>query len=74
MCCLSMQDEEGEEISDLRCDHLFHKVCLDRWFQYKRSTSPVTGIVGGCAKPWPYACSKQQIIFGASMCQSHIDC
>ena len=33
--------EEGEEISDLRCDHLFHKVCLDRWVQYKRSTCPL---------------------------------
>ncbi|GAB4828947.1 hypothetical protein Ancab_018608 [Ancistrocladus abbreviatus] len=23
--------EVGEEIRELRCDHLFHKVCLDRW-------------------------------------------
>ena len=30
--------EEGEEI---RCDHLFHRICLDRWLQYKHTTCPL---------------------------------
>lgn len=23
--------KEGEEIRELRCDHIFHRVCLDQW-------------------------------------------
>uniref|UniRef100_A0A6N2MW72 RING-type domain-containing protein n=1 Tax=Salix viminalis TaxID=40686 RepID=A0A6N2MW72_SALVM len=33
--------EEGEEITALRCDHLFHKVCLDRWLGFRRATCPL---------------------------------
>ncbi|KAK6921827.1 Zinc finger, RING-type [Dillenia turbinata] len=35
--------EEEEEIRELRCKHLFHKVCLDRWAfsSYRRSTCPL---------------------------------
>lgn len=33
--------EEGEEIRELRCDHLFHKVCLDRWMGCGRKTCPL---------------------------------
>ena len=33
--------EEGEEIKQLRCDHLFHRVCLDRWLGYRRVTCPL---------------------------------
>ncbi|CAI0552693.1 unnamed protein product [Linum tenue] len=25
--------KQGEEVSKLRCSHLFHRPCLDRWFQ-----------------------------------------
>ncbi|XWS27528.1 hypothetical protein CRYUN_Cryun26dG0122900 [Craigia yunnanensis] len=32
---------EDEEIRELRCDHLFHKVCLDRWVGYWHSTCPI---------------------------------
>ncbi|XVE63205.1 hypothetical protein DITRI_Ditri07aG0000900 [Diplodiscus trichospermus] len=32
---------EDEEIRELRCDHLFHKVCLDRWIGYRHSTCPI---------------------------------
>ncbi|XP_075662969.1 E3 ubiquitin-protein ligase RHA2B-like [Castanea sativa] len=32
---------EGEEIRQLRCDHLFHRVCLDRWLGYRRLTCPM---------------------------------
>ncbi|KAK7857145.1 e3 ubiquitin-protein ligase rha2b [Quercus suber] len=38
--CLS-KIGEGEEIRQLRCDHLFHRVCLDRWLGYKRLTCPL---------------------------------
>ncbi|KAJ0096197.1 hypothetical protein Patl1_16567 [Pistacia atlantica] len=33
--------EGGEEIRELRCDHRFHKVCLDRWVGYKHVTCPL---------------------------------
>ncbi|KAJ1292506.1 hypothetical protein BS78_02G396600 [Paspalum vaginatum] len=28
--------EEGEEIRELRCRHLFHRACLDRWLLARR--------------------------------------
>ncbi|KAJ4848222.1 hypothetical protein Tsubulata_014394 [Turnera subulata] len=33
--------EEGEEIRELRCNHIFHRVCLDRWIEYRHSTCPL---------------------------------
>ncbi|KAK4376524.1 hypothetical protein RND71_002820 [Anisodus tanguticus] len=33
--------EEGEEVRELRCDHLFHRVCLDRWLGTGRMTCPL---------------------------------
>ncbi|CAK7326473.1 unnamed protein product [Dovyalis caffra] len=33
--------EEGEEIRELRCDHLFHRACLDRWAGFGRATCPL---------------------------------
>nr|XP_009778641.1 PREDICTED: probable E3 ubiquitin-protein ligase RHA2B [Nicotiana sylvestris] len=33
--------EEGEEVRELRCNHLFHRVCLDRWLGYGRMTCPL---------------------------------
>ncbi|KAK4715324.1 hypothetical protein R3W88_013662 [Solanum pinnatisectum] len=33
--------EEGEEVRELRCDHLFHRVCLDRWLGMGRMTCPL---------------------------------
>ncbi|KAF8399206.1 hypothetical protein HHK36_015071 [Tetracentron sinense] len=33
--------EEGEEIRELRCDHFFHRVCLDRWLGYPNATCPI---------------------------------
>ncbi|KAF3432278.1 hypothetical protein FNV43_RR27017 [Rhamnella rubrinervis] len=34
--------EEGEEIGVLRCSHLFHKVCLDKWaVEFNRTTCPL---------------------------------
>nr|XP_009775194.1 PREDICTED: RING-H2 zinc finger protein RHA1a-like [Nicotiana sylvestris] len=29
--------EEGEEVRELRCDHVFHRVCLDRWMNCGRN-------------------------------------
>lgn len=37
--CLSRFDEE-EEVSEVaRCQHVFHKGCLERWFQNDRSNT-----------------------------------
>nr|GLL32092.1 E3 ubiquitin-protein ligase RHA2B-like [Ipomoea trifida] len=33
--------EEGDEIRELNCHHLFHRVCLDRWVGYGRVTCPL---------------------------------
>ncbi|KAK4720437.1 hypothetical protein R3W88_010670 [Solanum pinnatisectum] len=33
--------EDGEEVRELKCEHLFHKVCLDRWMGYGRKTCPL---------------------------------
>ncbi|CAA3015735.1 E3 ubiquitin- ligase RHA2B-like [Olea europaea subsp. europaea] len=33
--------EVGDEIRELRCDHLFHRVCLDRWLGYGHMTCPL---------------------------------
>ncbi|XP_065012901.1 probable E3 ubiquitin-protein ligase RHA1A [Musa acuminata AAA Group] len=33
--------EEGEEIRELRCRHLFHRSCLDRWLVRRRATCPL---------------------------------
>ncbi|KAJ7954020.1 RING-H2 zinc finger protein RHA2b [Quillaja saponaria] len=32
---------EGEEVKELRCSHLFHRACLDRWVDYKHATCPL---------------------------------
>ncbi|KAL3501605.1 hypothetical protein ACH5RR_036054 [Cinchona calisaya] len=32
---------EREETKELRCNHIFHKVCLDRWFGYGQVTCPL---------------------------------
>ncbi|XP_059644930.1 E3 ubiquitin-protein ligase RHA2B-like [Cornus florida] len=33
--------EEGDEIRELRCEHLFHRVCLDRWVGSRHITCPL---------------------------------
>ncbi|KAM5567575.1 hypothetical protein ABKV19_015579 [Rosa sericea] len=33
--------EEGEEIRELKCAHLFHKTCLDRWTSLNHVTCPL---------------------------------
>lgn len=33
--------ENGDEIRELRCDHLFHRVCLERWLGYKNLSCPL---------------------------------
>ncbi|MQL92760.1 hypothetical protein Taro_025391 [Colocasia esculenta] len=33
--------EEGDEIRELRCQHLFHRACLDKWLEHGRATCPL---------------------------------
>ncbi|WOL14710.1 RING-H2 finger protein ATL50 [Canna indica] len=34
--------EEGEEITEIRCKHIFHRHCLDRWLVHRqRATCPL---------------------------------
>ncbi|KAI3497931.1 hypothetical protein L2E82_13927 [Cichorium intybus] len=38
--CLS-KIEDDDEIRELRCDHLFHRNCLDMWLSYRHATCPL---------------------------------
>ncbi|XP_078437890.1 RING-H2 finger protein ATL18-like [Wolffia australiana] len=41
-CVICLCDvEEGDEIRELRCDHVFHRGCLDRWVGFGRVTCPL---------------------------------
>ncbi|VFQ95350.1 unnamed protein product [Cuscuta campestris] len=33
--------ERGEEVRELRCEHVFHRACLDRWLGTGRMTCPL---------------------------------
>lgn len=39
VCLCNIEDED--EISELKCGHIFHGVCLDRWIGYGRWTCPL---------------------------------
>ncbi|KAG8052445.1 hypothetical protein GUJ93_ZPchr0001g32261 [Zizania palustris] len=38
--CLTRVDD-GEEVRDLRCHHIFHRACLDAWLVRPRATCPL---------------------------------
>ncbi|KAL2559123.1 RING/U-box superfamily protein [Forsythia ovata] len=38
--CLCRIDE-GDEVRELRCKHLYHRVCLDRWVRHGHRTCPL---------------------------------
>ncbi|XP_024987872.1 E3 ubiquitin-protein ligase EL5-like [Cynara cardunculus var. scolymus] len=38
--CLS-KIEDDDETRELRCDHLFHKNCLDSWLAHRHTTCPL---------------------------------
>lgn len=38
--CLSKIGDD-DEIRELRCDHLFHRNCLDTWLSYGHTTCPL---------------------------------
>ncbi|CAA2965019.1 E3 ubiquitin- ligase RHA2B-like [Olea europaea subsp. europaea] len=38
--CLCTFDE-GDEVRELKCHHLYHRVCLDRWLGYGHKTCPL---------------------------------
>ncbi|KAG9156850.1 hypothetical protein Leryth_020166 [Lithospermum erythrorhizon] len=33
--------EDGEEIREMACDHIFHRVCLDKWLGCSKITCPL---------------------------------
>lgn len=39
-CAVCLSPIEGDEIKELRCEHLFHKVCIERWVGYGGGTCP----------------------------------
>ncbi|CAI9768066.1 unnamed protein product [Fraxinus pennsylvanica] len=38
--CLCRIDE-GDEVKELGCNHLYHRACLDRWVRYGHRTCPI---------------------------------
>ncbi|KAL9389418.1 hypothetical protein Peur_018023 [Populus x canadensis] len=41
-CAVCLSDvQEGEEIRELRCGHVFHRSCLYRWLDFRQSTCPL---------------------------------
>ncbi|KAG9156851.1 hypothetical protein Leryth_020165 [Lithospermum erythrorhizon] len=38
--CLN-EIEEGDEVRQLSCDHVFHRECIDRWIGYGNVTCPL---------------------------------
>ena len=41
-CCVCLNGfEANQEVSELSCNHFFHRGCLDRWFRNKRTTCPL---------------------------------
>ncbi|KAF8377257.1 hypothetical protein HHK36_030632 [Tetracentron sinense] len=38
--CLS-KFREGEKMRELKCNHVFHKDCLDKWLQHDSATCPL---------------------------------
>ena len=38
--CLS-KIEEGDDIRVLKCDHMYHRHCLDKWVAFKNHTCPL---------------------------------
>jgi E3 ubiquitin-protein ligase RHA2 len=33
--------EEGDEIRVLRCNHMYHRECMDKWIAFKNNTCPL---------------------------------
>ncbi|GAV63036.1 zf-RING_2 domain-containing protein [Cephalotus follicularis] len=41
-CCMCLCEFDAEEeVSELSCNHFFHKSCLEKWFNNKHSTCPL---------------------------------
>ncbi|KAF8407895.1 hypothetical protein HHK36_007033 [Tetracentron sinense] len=68
--------EEGEEIRELRCDHIFHRVCLDRWLGYGHATCP---LCRGSSDPRRMAANlgeedESHVLLFSPFCSSNIAC
>lgn len=44
--CLCTIGEGDDDIKGLRCQHVFHRVCLERWFGYGQLSCPL------CRRSW----------------------
>ncbi|XP_052200191.1 uncharacterized protein LOC127806746 [Diospyros lotus] len=62
--CLCKIDA-GEEIRELRCAHLFHRDCLDRWVGYKHRTCP---LCRGCLAPGRRATELGEEVLSFKFC------
>ncbi|TKY69442.1 RING-H2 finger protein ATL47 [Spatholobus suberectus] len=59
--CLRKIGEGDGEIRVLRCEHVFHKGCLDRWVGFKNATCPLCrGSVGSTG---PLTHSGAEVLF-----------
>ncbi|KAF3486800.1 hypothetical protein F2Q69_00053182 [Brassica cretica] len=53
--CLS-KFEEDSEINKLKCGHLFHKTCLEKWIDYWNITCPL------CRTPLVFVAADDQLV------------
>lgn len=58
--------EEGDIIRELRCEHLFHGVCLDSWIWYGRVTCPLCR--NNLSRPWLTSESSREVLFFPDFC------
>ncbi|KAL7001303.1 RING-type E3 ubiquitin transferase [Sarracenia purpurea var. burkii] len=54
--------KEGDEVRELRCDHLFHMVCLGRWVEFKNNTCPLCRGSFAPAK-WATEIGDKQVLY-----------
>ncbi|KAI8539260.1 hypothetical protein RHMOL_Rhmol09G0168100 [Rhododendron molle] len=62
----------GDEIRELRCDHVFHMVCLDRWVVgYRQKTCPMCR--GRLAPPrkWATGGEEEVLVFNLFPCRTN---
>ncbi|KAL2519179.1 RING/U-box superfamily protein [Abeliophyllum distichum] len=62
--CLCKIDD-GDEIRELSCNHLFHRVCLDRWLGYGHVTCP---LCRNNLKPSRLAADSHQEVIAINFC------
>ncbi|KAI3467167.1 hypothetical protein Pfo_023830 [Paulownia fortunei] len=57
--------DEGDEVRELKCHHIFHKSCVDRWLGYGHITCP---LCRSNVKPPRFAAELHQELIAVNFC------